>query len=199
MNYLALGDSYTIGESVPLHDSFPYQVVQLLRKKGYEFSPPEIIAKTGWTTDELLSHLSAIKLLPSYQFVSLLIGVNNQYRKKPLDEYRQQFETLLKKSIRLAANQSSKVIVVSIPDWGVTPYAAGRDVKKISEEIDDFNLLNKSIALLHQANYIDITPGSRQALTNKNLLANDGLHPSALEYARWANLLAQKIEAQLKG
>ena len=197
MNYLALGDSYTIGESVPLHDSFPYQVVQLMRKKGHEFSPPEIIAKTGWTTDELLSHLSAIKLLPSYQFVSLLIGVNNQYRKKPLDEYRQQFETLLKKSIRLAANQSSKVIVVSIPDWGVTPYAEGRDVKKISEEIDDFNLVNKSITLLHQANYIDITPGSREALTKKNLLANDGLHPSALEYSRWATMIAAKMESQI--
>ena len=196
-SYLALGDSYTIGESVPLHESFPYQVVQLLRKKGQEFSAPEIIAKTGWTTDELLSHLSTTRLLHSYQFVSLLIGVNNQYRKKSLDEYRQQFETLLKKSIRLAGNQSNKVIVVSIPDWGVTPYAAGRDVKKISEEIDDFNLVNKSIALLHHAHYIDITPGSREALTNKTLLASDELHPSAIEYSRWATMVVDKIESQL--
>jgi len=197
MTYLALGDSYTIGEAVPLHESFPYQVVQLLRRNGHMFHPPEIVAKTGWTTDELLSHLSAIKLLPSYDFVSLLIGVNNQYRQRSLEEYRQQFETLLKKCLRLAANNPSRVFVLSIPDWGVTPYAANRDQKKIAEAIDDFNLINKSIALQLHTHHIDITPGTREAATNTNLLASDGLHPSSLEYARWANLVVEKIKIDL--
>jgi hypothetical protein len=104
MNFLALGDSYTIGEGVPLHESFPYQVVQLLRREQFLINAPEIVAKTGWTTDELQAALSATRLLPSYEFVSLLIGVNNQYRERTIDEYRHQFETLLKKSIRLSGN-----------------------------------------------------------------------------------------------
>jgi len=197
MTYLALGDSYTIGEGVPLHESFPYQVVQLLRKNGLTFHAPEIIAKTGWTTDELLSTLSATRLLPSYDFVCLLIGVNNQYRGRSLDEYRQQFETLLRKALRLSGNNPSRVIVLSIPDWGVTPYAAQRDRDKIAEEIDDFNLINKSIVLQHQTHYIDITPGSREAATNTSLITADGLHPSATEYTRWAKLVFDKIQNEL--
>jgi len=197
MTYLALGDSYTIGEGVPVYESFPYQVVQLLRKNGLMFQAPEIIAKTGWTTDELLSTLSTTRLLPSYDFVSLLIGVNNQYRGRSLDEYRQQFETLLKKAVRLSANNPSRVIVLSIPDWGVTPYAAQRDRDKIAEEIDDFNLINKSIVLQHQTHYIDITPGSKEAATNSSLIAADGLHPSATEYTRWAKLLFHKMQNEL--
>ena len=197
MTYLALGDSYTIGEGVPLHESFPYQVVQLLRKNGLTFHAPEIIAKTGWTTDELLSTLSATRLLPSYDFVCLLIGVNNQYRGRSLDEYRQQFETLLRKALRLSGNNPSRVIVLSIPDWGVTPYAAQRDRDKIAEEIDDFNLINKSIVLQHQTHYIDITPGSKEAATNSSLIAADGLHPSATEYTRWAKLVFDKMQNEL--
>jgi len=197
MTYLALGDSYTIGEGVPLYESFPYQVVQLLRKNGLMFHTPEIIAKTGWTTDELLSTLSTTRLLPSYDFVSLLIGVNNQYRERSLDEYRQQFETLLKKAVRLSANNPSRVIVLSIPDWGVTPYAAQRDRDKIAEEIDDFNLINKSIVLQHHTHYVDITPGSKEAATNTSLIAADGLHPSATEYTRWAKLVFDKMQNEL--
>jgi lysophospholipase L1-like esterase len=197
MNYLALGDSYTIGEGVPLHESFPYQVVQLLRRSGIFFNAPEIVAKTGWATDELLSTLSEIRLLPSYDFVSLLIGVNNQYRERPLEEYHQQFETLLKKAIRLSENIASRVIVLSIPDWGVTPYAAERDKKKIAEKIDDFNLVNKSLALQHFTHYIDITEGAREAATNASLIAPDGLHPSGIEYARWSKQIVDKIEREL--
>ncbi len=197
MTYLALGDSYTIGEGVPLQESFPYQVVQLLRRNGLMFHAPEIIAKTGWTTDELLSTLSTTRLLPSYDFVSLLIGVNNQYRKRSLEEYRQQFETLLKKALRLSGNNPSRVNVLSIPDWGVTPYAAQRDQDNIAEEIDDFNLINKSIVLQHQTHYIDITSGSKEAATNASLIAADGLHPSAIEYARWAKLVFDKMQNEL--
>ena len=197
MTYLALGDSYTVGEGVPLHESFPCQVIQLLRRNGSMFHAPEIIAKTGWTTDELLSILSTTRLLPSYDFVSLLVGVNNQYRGRSLEEYRQQFETLLKKAIRLSGNNPSRVIVLSIPDWGVTPYAAERDRNKIAEEIDDFNLINKSIALQHHTHYIDITPGSREAATDPALTASDHLHPSGLEYARWSKLVVHKIQHEL--
>lgn len=191
MLYLALGDSYTIGEGVSLHESFPYQLVQLLRRDGFDCGAPEIIAKTGWTTDELQSAISSTKLLPSYDFVSLLIGVNNQYRGRSLEEYRPQFETLLKKSIRLAGNQPSKVIILSIPDWSITPYAAERDRKKISEEIDAFNLVNKSIALQFQTHYIDITSGQRKDANDVSLIAGDGLHPSVKEYRRWATLIAE--------
>jgi len=197
MTYLALGDSYTIGEGVPLYENFPYQVVQLLRKNGLMFHAPEIIAKTGWTTDELLSTLSTTRLLPSYDFVSLLIGVNNQYRGRSLDEYQQQFETLLKKAVRLSANNPSRVIVLSIPDWGVTPYAADRDRNKIAKDIDDFNLINKSIALQHHAHYIDITEGSREAASDPTLMASDGLHPSGIEYTRWSKLVFDKIQNEL--
>jgi len=197
MTYLALGDSYTIGEGVTLYESFPYQVVQMLRKDGIMLEGPEIIAKTGWTTDELQSAISSSKLLPSYDFVSLLIGVNNQYRGRPIDEYRQQFESLLKKSVRLAGNRSKRVIVISIPDWGAAPFAGDKDRKKISEEIDDFNLLNKSLAILQETQYIDITTGSREAADVAGLVAPDGLHPSGKEYERWAKLVAAKFKNEL--
>ena len=197
MTYLALGDSYTIGEGVPLHESFPYQVVQCLRKNGHPFHAPEIVAKTGWTTDELLSTLSFTRLLPSYDFVSLLIGVNNQYRGRTLEEYGQQFDTLLKKAIRYSGNNAARVIVLSIPDWGVTPYAAARDQRKIAGEIDHFNQINKSIAGQYKTHYIDITPGSKEAATNASLIAADGLHPSALEYARWAKQVSELMQREL--
>ena len=197
MTYLALGDSYTIGEGVPLHESFPYQVVQLLRRTGYMFHAPEIVANTGWTTDELLSNLSATRLLPSYDAVSLLIGVNNQYRGRSLEEYHQQFETLIKKAIRLSGNSPSRVIVLSIPDWGVTPYASEKDRNKIAEDIDDFNLINRSISLQHHTHYIDVTPGSRVAATDSSLIASDGLHPSGIEYARWSKFVSDTIQQEL--
>src|SRR6476659_8184139 len=155
MTYLALGDSYTIGEAVQLHESFPYQVVQLLRCQDLAFNAPEIIAKTGWTTDELLSAISFYRFESSYDFVTLLIGVNNQYRERSCEEYQQQFTTLLKKSIRLSGNVASHVIVLSIPDWGITPFAKDRNRKKIGEEIDQFNLINKKVAKQQGTHYID--------------------------------------------
>jgi len=197
MTYLALGDSYTIGEGIPLHESFPYQVVQILRREGYDLHAPEIIAKTGWTTDELLAAISAMKILPQYDFVSLLIGVNNQYRGRTVEEYNQQFSTLLKKAIRLASNNPSRVIVLSIPDWGVTPFANGRDKKKISEEINQFNAINRSITEEHETHYVEITAGSRNASTDPELIAADGLHPSAKEYKRWAMQVCDVITTEL--
>jgi lysophospholipase L1-like esterase len=194
ISYLALGDSYTVGESVPLYENFPYQLVQQLRKKGVQVSAPEIVAKTGWTTDELTAGIAQTQFLPTYDFVTLLIGVNNQYRGRSIDEYAVQFETLLQKAITFAKNKPSKVIVVSIPDWGATPFAKDRDTKKIGTEIDAFNAVNKKIALQYKVHYADITPGSREALTDKDLVAKDGLHPSGKEYAKWADKIIVNVE-----
>ncbi|HYE55165.1 MAG TPA: SGNH/GDSL hydrolase family protein [Chitinophagaceae bacterium] len=184
--YLALGDSYTIGEGVPLYESFPYQTVQLLRKSGISFHAPEIIAKTGWTTDELMAGIAATKLLPAYDRVTLLIGVNNQYRGRSVHEYQHEFEVLLKQAIAFAGSKAQHVIALSIPDWGVTPFAADRDTAKIAQEIDAYNAVNKKLSLQYKVNYIDITPGTRSSANDESFLAADKLHPSGKEYARWA-------------
>jgi lysophospholipase L1-like esterase len=193
-SYLALGDSYTIGENVPIYDSFPYKTVQLLRKAGYSLYAPEIIAKTGWTTDELQTGIANNKLLPQYDIVSLLIGVNNQYRARSLQEYTQQFEALLQQAIGFANNKHSNVFVLSIPDWGVTPFAKDRNSATIAHEIDSFNAVNKLFAEKYQVNYIDITPGTRLAANDTSLLAGDQLHYSGKEHGHWATKLAEAIQ-----
>lgn len=193
-SYLALGDSYTIGESVPIHESFPYQTVQLLRKAGYALYAAEIVAKTGYTTDELQAGITNSQLLPRYDMVSLLIGVNNQYRGRNLQEYTQQFEALLQQAIGFAGNQVQHVFVLSIPDWGVTPFASERNSAAIAQEIDAFNEVNKAYAQKYSVNYIDITPGTREAAGDPSLLAADQLHPSGKDYGRWAAKLAAAIQ-----
>ena len=144
--YLALGDSYTIGESVPSEKNFPHQVVALLQKEKISIDEPAIIAKTGWTTDELQEQLSRVRLAVPFDFVTLLIGVNNQYRGRSATEYAQQFEELLQQSIGYAGDKANHVIVLSIPDWGVTPFAKDRDRNKIAKEIDAFNAINEKIS-----------------------------------------------------
>lgn len=196
--YLALGDSYTIGESVLLTENFPYQTVQLLRKAGYNFAAPEIIAKTGWTTDELQVAIDKHQFLPSYDFVSLLIGVNNQYRGRSVENYKTEFEHLLKQAISFAAGKADHVIVISIPDWGVTPFAEGRDRNQIAKEIDEYNAANKTIAEKYKVNYVDITSGTREASSDPTLVAPDGLHPSAKDYKRWAEKIFEKIKVGIK-
>jgi len=196
-SYLALGDSYTIGESVPLYESFPYQTVQLLRKAAHPVYAPEIIAKTGWTTDELQTGISNSHLLPAYDFVSLLIGVNNQYRGRSTEEYAQQFEVLLQQAIAFTGNNKRQVFVLSIPDWGITPFANGRDKAIITGQIDAFNAINKKISEKYQVNYIEITTGTREAEQDLTLLAADQLHPSGKEYARWAVKVAEGIQTLL--
>jgi lysophospholipase L1-like esterase len=197
-NYLALGDSYTIGESVAIAESFPYQTVQLLRKAGYSFHAPEIIAKTGWTTDELQQGINNNLLLPTYDLVTLLIGVNNQYRERNTEEYSVDFENLLENAIRFANGKPERVFVLSIPDWGVTPFAADRNRSAINAAIDQFNKINKVLAEKFACHYIDITSGSREAGTDESLLAFDKLHPSGKEYARWAEKLFVGIVAGLR-
>ncbi len=190
-SYLALGDSYTIGESLPIYESFPYQAVQNLRQTGHTIHAPEIVAKTGWTTTELAEHLIHNVLNQHYDFVSLLIGVNNQYRGLAAADYENDFGFLLKKAIHFAAEKPSNVAVLSIPDWGCTPFAAGKNKKEITKEIDAFNAINKRIAEKYRCPYIDITPGTREVANDASLLAADKLHPSAKEYERWADRLVQ--------
>ena len=197
-NFLALGDSYTIGESVPIYESFPYQTVQLLRKKGMSVHAAEIIAKTGWTTDELMAGIEKTTFSQSYGIVSLLIGVNNQYREKDPSAYEQEFEKLLNKAIAFAGGNKQHVFVLSIPDWGATPFAASRDRVKIGKEIDLFNAINKKMTDAAGIAYISITEGSREATSNPLLVAKDGLHPSGMEYGRWAKKIADAILQQVR-
>jgi lysophospholipase L1-like esterase len=198
--YLALGDSYTIGEQVPLADSFPYQTVQLIRNNMAPenlpvryFCAPEIIATTGWTTDELQAAIDRSNLFPAYDFVSLLIGVNNQYRGRDVENFKIEFEQLLKRAIQFAGDQPKNVFVLSIPDWGITPFAADRDISKIALEIDQYNRACNDIAMVNQVMYIDITSSQRLDGHTEGFVAADGLHPSGKEYTKWAGQLSKAI------
>jgi len=197
---LCLGDSYTIGEMVRPEENFPSQTIRLLRQASNNFANAEIIAKTGWTTDELQSAIGQHEFRSGYDFVTLLIGVNNQYRGRTIDNYTEEFESLLKCAIHFANDKANHVIVLSIPDWSVTPFAknSGRVLNDISKKIGEYNTANKKIAEQYGVNYIDITPGTREALTNSNLLASDGLHPSAREYSKWSEHVAATIESLVK-
>lgn len=197
-SFLAIGDSYTIGESVPVSENFPNQTAGLLKKAGINITEPTIIAKTGWTTDELQEQLSRTRLAVPFDFVTLLIGVNNQYRGRSADEYAQQFEELLQQAIGYAEGKANHVIVLSIPDWGVTPFAEGRDRKQIAKEIDLYNSINERISKQYKVQYINITPFTREASTDKTLVAKDGLHPSGKDYARWAEKVKDIMMKELK-
>lgn len=193
---LCLGDSYTIGESVRLIDSFPYQLVQLLRREGMLVQAPEIVAKTGWTSDELLEAMRAYHFSDRYDYVTLLIGVNNQYRGRPLAKFQEQFVELLQNAITFAGQATEKVFVLSIPDWSVTPFAEGRDRTEISQMIDQFNMVVQQESVSKGVHFIEITQGTREATEDESLLASDKLHPSAKEYARWAERIKSIIVAQ---
>lgn len=196
MKLLCLGDSYTIGEAVPQAESFPFQTVSLLAEKNSVFQTPKIIATTGWTTDELQTAIREAKISETFDFVTLLIGVNNQYRNRDLDNYKKEFSELLQTAITFANNNRKNVIVISIPDWGVTPFAEKdeRGQLNISQAIDEFNTLNKTISTEEGVHYIDITPHSRLAKEDISLIASDGLHPSGKMYAFWAEKVAEYIE-----
>lgn len=193
IRYLALGDSYTIGESVLENERWPNQLADLVKlSPPFKESPKEvevtIIARTGWTTDELWDGVQAREISPPYDLVSLLIGVNNQYRGLDIEEYRQSFVFLLNKSIEYTGGDANRVVVLSIPDWGITPFADSRDSKKIATEINHFNAVNREETEKAGAHYIDITPISREAVSDPSLIANDGLHPSGKMYAEWAKI-----------
>ncbi|MEO8413735.1 MAG: SGNH/GDSL hydrolase family protein [Ginsengibacter sp.] len=196
-SYLALGDSYTIGQSVAENERFPLQTAALLRQESIDISTPDIIAVTGWTTGDLLNALSANPPVKTYSFVSLLIGVNNQHQGRTLDEYKTQFSELLKRAIAYAGNNQGHVFVLSIPDYSVTSYARGSDTAMIAREIDAFNEANKNISLTAGTHYIDITTISRQAKNDPSMTAIDGLHPSGAQYKKWSNLLTSLMLQEL--
>ncbi|NZA27254.1 SGNH/GDSL hydrolase family protein [Luteimonas sp. SJ-92] len=188
--YLALGDSYTIGEAVAADGRWPVQLARALRAEGVALGDPRIIARTGWTTDELEAAIDAAAPSPGHGFVSLLIGVNNQYRGRPLDEYRTQFAGLLERAIDLAGGRPGRVMVLSIPDWGVTPFAAGsgRDVGAIAADLDAYNAAAAELCATRGVAFVDIAPVSRARGAEPAMLADDGLHPSAAMYAQWTAL-----------
>lgn len=198
--YLALGDSYTIGESVKQAESFPYQLQGLLKAQNISVANPKIIAVTGWTTDELQAAIKRENLNDTFSFVTLLIGVNNQYRGYPLSTYKKEFTELLQTAIAYAGGNKSRVFVVSIPDWGATPFGknSGKDSQTIALEIDSFNAANREITLAAGVSYTNITPASRNASTDPSLVADDGLHPSAKMYAEWASALSTQVSPMLK-
>lgn len=192
VRYLALGDSYTIGESVDESERWPMQLASQIESFGEQTEDGlievTIIARTGWTTSELWEGIQAREITPPYDLVSLLIGVNNQYRGYDINEYREEFTFLLNKAIEYAGGDVNRVIVLSIPDWGVTPFAGSRNSKQIAVEINQFNAVNREETKNAGAHYIDITPISREAINNPALIAGDGLHPSGKMYSEWVQL-----------
>jgi lysophospholipase L1-like esterase len=183
--FLALGDSYTIGESVEVNKRWPNQLVSQANATKTVFEEAKIIARTGWTTDELLAAIGEEELLPDYDLVSLMIGVNNQYRGRSPENFREEFLVLLDKSIALSKKAEAGVMVLSIPDWGVTPFAFNRNKTQIAQEINLFNSIIQNACIEAGVAYFDITPISRQAAVQPELVASDGLHPSSTMYALW--------------
>lgn len=222
LRFLALGDSYTVGEGLHVTKSFPNEIARLLteqrqqekdvhqekekqqekekrhhhQRRPYRAVSINVVAKTGWTTDELLKAMSesdACEASCRYNLVTLLIGVNNQYRGRSSSEYATDFEVLLKKAIEFADGQPKRVVVLSIPDWGITPFAKDRNKFFISGQIDEFNAINLALAKRYRAHYVNVTPWTREAETLPGLLADDGLHPSGKEYTRWAGAVVKIV------
>ncbi len=185
---LSLGDSYTIGESVAINDRWPVQLAAALRQQCLDFAEPTILARTGWTTSELANAIQETVLEPPFDLVTLLIGVNNQYRSGDSETYRGEFASLLDQAIEFAGDNPARVLVLSIPDWGATPFGSQRNSEQIALEIDRFNQVNQEEAKKRLVNYLDITRISRQAVQDPSLIAQDGLHPSGKMYAEWVKL-----------
>ena len=197
--YLALGDSYTIGQGVSLAEGYPVQTKDWLIANGIPgIADPQIIATSGWTTANLQNAIIVQNPTGPYDAVSLLIGVNDQYRGSDAAGYETRFRQLVEKSISLANNLPSHVFVLSIPDYSVTPFAMYYDVDKIRKEINEFNAINKKVALSFNVQYLDITPSTQEAKNNPNLLCSDGLHPSGLEYKKWAGQLGRLMKTVLQ-
>lgn len=198
-SYLALGDSYTIGEQVIAEENFPHQTVSLLNENfNLKVTIPKIIAVTGWTTDELNAAIKKEEIKETFDFVTLLIGVNNQYRGRDIENYKEEFTDLLNQAIAFAKGNPDRVFVLSIPDWGVTPFAEGKDRNDIALKIDQYNNAKKAITAAHKCHYFDITASTRKHGTDETFLTPDKLHYSAKEYRQWAEGLAPLIASTLK-
>lgn len=197
--FLALGDSYTIGEGVRVAERWPVQLVGRLREGGIDVGNPQILARTGWTTDELAAAMDATAFAPSYALVTLMIGVNDHYRGRQPGEYRSGFRVLLQRAIALAGG-ADRVVVVSIPDWGVTPFARNeaREPALVAAQIDAFNAAAHAEAHALGAHWVDVTTISRASGTRDRLVA-DGLHPSDAQYTQWVDAILPVARAALCG
>ena len=196
--FLALGDSYTIGTSEVYRNCWPVQLKEKLSKKKVLLKEPKIIAGAGWTTKKLLEQIDLEKPPATYDFVSLLIGVNNQYRNQSIKDFQSDFLLLLDKSIALAQNDKSKVFILSIPDWSITPFARFKDKTKISKEIKAYNEIIENEAKKREVLFIDITKSSREALFDHSLIAKDSLHPSRKMYKAWVKKITKKLDKYLE-
>ena len=197
--YLALGDSYTIGEGVAEADRWPAQLARTLRAEGIALDDPRVIATTGWTTDELAAALDAAEPMGEYGFVSLAVGVNNQYRGRSAESYRVEFMALLERAIGYAGGRTDRVLVLSIPDWGVTRFgmASGRDRVEIAQELDAYNAAAAEVCARRGVAFVDIAPISRARGAEDAMLAEDGLHPSAAMYTEWTALALPAVRGLL--
>jgi lysophospholipase L1-like esterase len=195
VHFLALGDSYTIGQSVSIYDRWPNQLAAELTNRGYNVADVKFIAQTGWRTDNLKTAIDQQQPLTGFNLVSLLIGVNNQFQGGNTSTYYTQFENLLKTAILLASNKPEHVFVLSIPDYAFTPYGGGSSI--ISNQIDQFNSINKVLSENYKVKYVDITPISRLGMLKPELVASDGLHPSGIMYGLWVQEILKSIEKEL--
>ncbi len=198
ISFLSLGDSYTIGESISEAGRWSVQLADLLRRDSVSVAPPDIIARTGWTTAELSDGIVAAKNNNTYDLVSLLIGVNNQYRGQSIDRYRTEFRTLLRTSLNFAKGRKDRVFVLSTPDWGVSPFGAKSDRAKIAREIDDFNAVAREECQKAGILFVDVTPLSRTGLNDATMFAPDGLHFSGKMYGLWAKEALPQVKKLLK-
>ncbi|UNK42154.1 GDSL-type esterase/lipase family protein [Luteimonas sp. S4-F44] len=199
LRYLALGDSYTIGEGIAPATRWPVALADALRAAGTAIDAPQIVATTGWTTDELDAGIDAAAPEGPFDLVSLLIGVNDQYRGRALDDYLPRFEALLARAIRFAGDRAGRVCVLAIPDWGVTPFGAqsGRDVGEIARTLDAYNAAAAALCARRGVAFVDIAPVSRAHGGEPAMLADDGLHPSAALHAAWARLALPVVRGLL--
>ena len=197
-SYLALGDSYTIGEGVPLNEAWPVQLTEGLKQRGFKVAPPKIIARTGWTTRNLITNIeSEIDVQRRFDLVSILIGVNNQYQGKPASEFEVELEEIFRKAINHSKTREQGVFALSIPDYGVTPFGA-RNADTIAVQIDRFNAIVRRVAEQYNVDFYNITPISREALVNKTLVARDSLHPSGEMYRVWVDEIIEDVAGKLQ-
>ncbi|QED37674.1 SGNH/GDSL hydrolase family protein [Antarcticibacterium arcticum] len=197
-SYLALGDSYTIGEGVGVAQSWPVQLVERLKERGHKMAAPKIVARTGWTTRNLITNFeSEIDVHRDFHLVSILIGVNNQYQKRTLSEFEVELREIFRKAITHSKLQEKGVFALSIPDYGVTPFGAN-NADTIAVQIARFNDVVQRVAQDNNVDFYNITPISQEAAVNRNLIAGDSLHPSALMYSRWVDEIIDRVEEKLR-
>lgn len=197
MRFLALGDSYTIGEGVAEDERWPSHLVRRLDRDGIHIGDVQLVAQTAWTADELADAIDQARPRGPFQLVTLMVGVNDQYRSRPVAAFAPEYERLLKRSIAFAGGKPRRVIAISIPDWGATPFARERDRALIAREIDAYNTCSRELAERASVAWVDVTPASRATLSEPSLVTADGLHPSGEMYARWSELIAPAAAAAL--